>query len=393
MTTTTGRGLETVPLYRPYLGEDVQQAAVDALATGWLGMGALSRQFEEAVGDYLGLSERPVVATNSCTEALHLAARLIGLGPSDEVICPAFTYVAGHQAITRTGAEVVFCDVEPRHLNIDPERVRELITARTKAILVVDYLGFPCDLDELMAIADEHGLRVIEDAAHAFGTVRAGRRIGSHGDITCFSFGPVKMITTLEGGAIVTSDPADMQVLRELRHLGIDSDTDARYRNQRNWDFDVVRQGYRCHLGAVPAAIGLTQLARVDEFIANRQSYCRFYDSALADITEIELFETDWVGVAPYIYVIRVGDGTERAALVEHLKSLGVATGIHFQGAHGFSYYRNSRRGDLSVTEAAADRVVTLPLHSYMSRADLDRVVSGVRAFYRPSIESARATG
>ncbi|WP_431839502.1 DegT/DnrJ/EryC1/StrS family aminotransferase [Gordonia hongkongensis] len=392
MTTSMERATSTVPVYRPYLGEDVQQAAVDALAAGWLGMGALSKQFEEEVGTYLGASERTVVSTNSCTEALHLAARLIGLGPSDEVICPSFTYVAGHQALTRTGAEVVFCDVEPRYLNIDPQRVRELITPRTKAILVVDYLGFPCDLDELMAIAREHGLRVIEDAAHAFGSVRAGRRVGSHGDITCFSFGPVKMITTLEGGAIVTSDPADLQVLRELRHLGIDSDTDARYRNQRNWDFDVVRQGYRCHLGSVPAAIGLSQLARVDEFIANRQSYCRFYDSAFADIPGLELFDTDWADIAPYIYVIRTGGRAERAQLVEHLKSAGVATGIHFQGAHEFSFYRNSRRGDLSVTHAAADRVLTLPLHSYMSDADLDRVVSAVTSFYRPAIGSGRAT-
>ena len=392
MTASTRLPASPVPVYRPYLGGDVQQAAVDALVAGWLGMGALSRQFEEGVADYLELTENRVVATNSCTEALHLAAQLIGLGPSDEVICPAFTYVAGHQAITRTGAEVVFCDIEPRYLNIDPQRVRELITPRTKAILVVDYLGFPCDLDELMTIAREHDLRVIEDAAHAFGSVRAGRRIGSHGDITCFSFGPVKMITTLEGGAIVTSDPADLQVLRELRHLGIDSDTDARYRNQRNWDFDVVRQGYRCHLGSVPAAIGLTQLRRVDEFIENRQSYCRIYDSAFADLSEVELFDTDWVDVAPYIYVIRTGGGVERTALIDHLKSQGIATGIHFQGAHHFSYYRSSRRGDLSVTEATAERVLTLPLHSYMSEEDLSRVVTGVRSFYRPSAAAARPT-
>lgn len=393
MTATTTTGQPTVPVYRPYLGEDVRQAAVDALAAGWLGMGALSREFEESVGDFLELSEDRVVATNSCTEALHLAAQLIGLGPSDEVICPAFTYVAGHQAITRTGADVVFCDIEPRFLNIDPRRVRELITPRTKAIMIVDYLGFPCEMDELMAIADEHGLRVIEDAAHAFGSFRGSRRVGSHGDITCFSFGPVKMITTLEGGAIITSNPADVPVLRELRHLGIDSDTDARYRNQRNWDFDVVRQGYRCHLGSVPAAIGLSQLRRVEEFIANRQRYCRLYDSAFADLPEVELFDTDWTGIAPYIYVIRAGGRSERAALIDHLKSHGVATGIHFQGAHQFSYYRDSRRGDLTVTEAAADRVLTLPLHSYMTEADLDRVVTAVRSFYGSTAGAVRASG
>jgi dTDP-4-amino-4,6-dideoxygalactose transaminase len=371
-----------VPVYRPYLGPTVQLAAADALEAGWLGMGKLSRQFEERLEGYLGLTERKVVSTNSCTEALHIAARLIGLGPGDEVICPAFTYVAGHQAISRTGAEIVFCDVEPERLSIDPEKVRALITDRTKAILAVDYLGLPCFLDELMEIADEFGLRVIEDAAHAFGSVSEGRPVGSFGDITCFSFGPVKMITTLEGGAVVTSRAADVPILHELRHLGIDSDTDARYRNQRNWDFDVVRQGYRCHLGSIPAAIGLAQLDMVDEFIANRQTYCRYYDAGLRDVAGLQLFDTDWSGVAPYIYVVRVRDPEQRAELIAHLKERGIATGIHFLGAHEFSFYRSSRRGDLSVTDEVCSQVLTLPLHPYMDHETLDRVVEGLRSFF-----------
>jgi dTDP-4-amino-4,6-dideoxygalactose transaminase len=371
-----------IPVYRPYLGGEVQRAAQQALAAGWLGMGKLSRAFEEAIERYLGLGDRKVVSTNSCTEALHIAARLIGLGPGDEVICPAYTYVAGHQALSRTGAEIVFCDIEPKTLSIDPNKVVDLITDRTRAILAVDFLGLPCRLDELMEIAHTHDLRVIEDAAHAFGTVSSGRPIGSFGDITCFSFGPVKMITTLEGGAVITSDPADVPVLHELRHLGIDSDTHSRYRNMRNWDFDVVRQGYRCHLGSVPAAIGLAQLDLVDEFIANRQSYCRHYDQKLRDIDGLDLFDTDWNGVAPYIYVVRVRDPRQRASLIEHLKGLGIATGIHFLGAHNFSFYRNSRRGDLSVTDRVCEQVLTLPLHPYMDQTTLDRVIDGLRSFF-----------
>ena len=375
---------EQIPVYRPYLGPDVQDAAREALAAGWLGMGKLSQEFEQGLESYLGLTDRRVVSTNSCTEALHIAGRLIGLEPGDEVICPSFTYVAGHQALSRTGAQVVFCDVEPNHLSIDPARVRELITSRTRAILAVDYLGLPCRLDELMAIAEEHGLRVIEDAAHAFGSSSAGRPIGSFGDITCFSFGPVKTITTLEGGAVVTADPADVQTLHELRHLGIDSDTDARYRNQRNWEFDVVRQGYRCHLGSVPAAIGLAQLALVGEFIENRQQYCRYYDAAFHDLDGLELFQTDWKDVAPYIYVVRVTDAARRSALIDHLRNQGIATGIHFLGAHEFSFYRGCRRGDLSVTERASKQVLTLPLHPFMDTATLERITAGVRSFFLP---------
>ncbi len=373
-----------IPLYRPYLGPVVQDAARDALEAGWLGMGKLSREFEQGLESYLGLSGRRLVSTNSCTEALHIAGRLIGLGPGDEVICPSFTYVAGHQALSRTGAEIVFCDVEPHSLSIDPARVRELISDRTRAILAVDYLGLPCRLDELMHLAGEHGLRVIEDAAHAFGSRSAGRPIGSFGDLTCFSFGPVKTITTLEGGAVVTADPRDVQTLHELRHLGIDSDTDARHRNQRNWEFDVVRQGYRCHLGSVPAAIGLAQLSMVEEFIGNRQQYCRYYNDALCDIDGLELFDTTWDDIAPYIYVVRVLDSDRRAALIDHLKLLGISTGIHFLGAHNFSFYRTSRRGDLPVTEIVTEQVLTLPLHPYMDTETLERVTGAIRSFYNP---------
>jgi dTDP-4-amino-4,6-dideoxygalactose transaminase len=376
---------DRIPVYRPYLGPEIVQAAQRALQAGWLGMGKLSQEFELELERYLGLTDRRVVSTNSCTEALHLAGRLIGLGPGDEVIAPSFTYVAGHQALTRTGADVVLCDVEDDRLSLDPARVRELITDRTRAILAVDYLGLPCQLDELMQIAAEPGLRVIEDAAHAFGTSSQGRPIGSFGDITCFSFGPVKTITTLEGGAVITSDPGDVQVLHELRHLGIDSDTDARYRNQRNWEFDVVRQGYRCHLGSVPAAIGLAQLDLVEEFIRNRQEYCRAYDGAfseLADRGDVKLFDTNWKDVAPYIYVLRVSEPQRRTDLIQHLADRGIATGIHFLGAHEFSFYAASRRGELPVTELATQQVLTLPLHPYMHEGTLARVIDAVRSFF-----------
>ena len=388
MSSPTASVNDRIPVYRPYLGPEVTAAAQSALEAGWLGMGKLSQQFEQELETYLGLTDRRVVSTNSCTEALHISARLIGLGAGDEVIAPAFTYVAGHQAMSRTGADIVFCDIEDTNLSIDPVKVEALITDRTKAILAVDYLGLPCRLDELMELAGRHGLRVIEDAAHAFGSRSDGRPVGSFGDITCFSFGPVKTITTLEGGAVVTSDPAGVQALHELRHLGIDSDTDARYKNQRNWDFDVVRQGYRCHLGSVPSAIGLAQLGMADEFIRNRQEYCRTYDQAFADLAgrgDVQLFDTDWKDVAPYIYVLRLRDGSRRADLIQHLADRGIATGIHFLGAHEFSFYAGSRRGDLSVTQAATEQVLTLPLHPYMDEATLERVTDAVTSFFARS--------
>ncbi len=374
-----------VPVFRPYLGPDVQQAANQALVDGWLGLGKRTREFEDAIEDYLGVrGSQYAVSTNSCTEALHLAAELIGLGPGDEIICPSFTYVAGHQAMSMTGASVVFCDVEPDTLGVDVESVKALIGPATKAIMAVHYAGLvPRDLDAIHALARERGLRVIEDAAHAFGSRSNGRPVGTFGDLTCFSFGPVKIITTLEGGAVMTARKDDVQTLHELRLIGVDSDTDARYRNSRTWEYDVVRQGYRCHLGAIPSAIGLAQLALIDEFIDNRQSYCRYYDEQFAGLPGVTLFDTDWKDVSPFIYVLRVADREARDGLVAHLKELGVSSGIHFLGAHDFSFYAHCRRGDLSVTERAAEQVITLPLHSYMSAATLERVTSAVRSFYR----------
>jgi dTDP-4-amino-4,6-dideoxygalactose transaminase len=247
---------DRVPVYRPFLGAPIQEAARAALEEGWLGMGRLSQQFELRLEEYLDLDGRRVVATNSCTEALHLCARLIGLGPGDEVIAPAFTYVAGHQAITQTGADVVFCDVEDRRLGIDPARVEELITGRTGPSWRSTTSVCPA------SSTSSARWRSSTDADHRGRGPRVrlaelGSSVGSFGDLTCFSFGPVRDDHHTGGGAVVTPHDADVQVLHELRHLGIDADTDARHRNQRNWEFDVVRQGYRCHLGSVPAAIGL----------------------------------------------------------------------------------------------------------------------------------------
>jgi len=376
-----------VPVFRPYLGPEVRGAAAAALEAGWLGMGSSTREFEVGIEEFIGArGMRHAVTTNSCTEALHLAALIAGLGPGDEIICPSFTYVAGHQAVGMTGAEVVFCDVEEDTLGVDVESVRALITDKTRAIMAVHYAGLPPrDLAAVRALALERGLRVIEDAAHAFGSVVNGTKVGADGDLTCFSFGPVKILTSLEGGAVITGNVADVQVLHELRLIGVDSDTDARYRNARTWQYDVVRQGYRCHLGSVPAAIGLSQLDLIDEFIANRQGYCRYYDAAFRDVDGVRLFQTDWSGVSPFIYVIRVADAATRDALMAHLKEQGVASGIHFLGAHDFTHYAGNRRGDLSVTERVSDQVVTLPLHSYMDDATLDRVVSGVRSFFAES--------
>jgi dTDP-4-amino-4,6-dideoxygalactose transaminase len=372
-----------IPVFQPYLGPEVYAAAQRALDGGWIAIGKLTYRFEEELGGYLGLAEadRHLQAVSSGTAALHSACVLAGLGSGDEVICPSFNYVAGHQAITATGADVVFCDIEEETLGLDPDSVRSLIGERTKAIMAVHYAGIPCRIDEIHEIAREHGLRVIEDAAHAFGSRSRGRRLGTFGDLVCFSFGPVKLITSLEGGALVTSDPDDVQRLRELRLLGVDTDRALRT-NTRMWDYDVVRQGFRYHMGSMQASIGLAQLELADTFIENRRSYCRYYSERFADVPEITTPATDFSDLAMFIYFVRVPDAQTRAQLVAHMADRGVHTGIHFQGAHDFSFYRDRRRGELRATERAAEQQLTLPLHSFMQEETLERIVDSVVSFF-----------
>src|SRR5579862_1569635 len=206
--------LKELPVFEPSTGIHTVKAVADALDVGWLGMGAFTKEFEERVGEYLGAGDRPVLATNTGTSALHLALLLAGIGEGDEVIVPSFNFVADHQAITMARGAPVLCDIRTDNLGIDVERAAELVSPRTKAILPLHYAGLPCDLDGVYRLAGEHNLRVIEDATHAFGSIHNGRCIGSFGDLTCFSFDPVKVITCLDGGAVVCNSPRELQTLQ-----------------------------------------------------------------------------------------------------------------------------------------------------------------------------------
>ena len=379
MTTTQP---QPIPMWLPHIGPEVLRAANDALEVGYLGLGSATKEFEDALADYLELGAgRALMSTNSCTAALNCACLLAGAGPGTEVIAPSFTYVAAHQAITATGADVVFCDIEEPTLTVNPDALAELVTERTRAIMVCHFAGLVGRLDELYRVAAEHGLRVIEDAAHAIGTRHDGRMVGATGDLVCFSFGPVKTMTTLEGGAVVTPRPDELEVLHQLRMLGVDRETEARYKNKRAWEYDVLRQGFRYHLGAIPSSIGLAQLSLLDEFVRNRQHYCRGYNERLAGIPEVITPDSDYKDIGPFIYFIRV-PGEVRQDLIEFLKARGVPTGIHFLGAHDFSFYRDARRGDLSVTDRVVREELTLPLWSYMDDEVLDRVAGAIREYF-----------
>ena len=370
-----------VPVFVPYVGVDTLKHLTDALDVGWLGMGATTKEFEERVAAYLGLDGRYAVCTNTGTSAMHIALLAAGIGPGDEVITPSFNYVADHQAIRATGAEVVMCDIREDDLGIDVASAEALITARTRAIVPLHFSGVPCRIDDVRALALAYGLRVIEDACHAFGSTVGGTKIGSDGDITFFSFDPVKIITSIDGGCVVTPHREEVERLHRLRLLGVDKDTSLRYQNKRAWDYDVVSEGYRYHLTNIMASVGVSQIKRIDEFIASRQAVCERYSAAFDGLPGVRVLRRDYRDVSPFIYSLRVPAG-RRDALIDHLSARGVDAGIHFVPVHKHSYFADARRGPMTVTDRAVAEVLTLPLHSLMAERAIERVIDGVCSFF-----------
>lgn len=374
--------MRKIPVFQPHIHVDTVKHVTDALDVGWLGMGASTLEFEQRIAEFLGLDgSRFVVATNTGTSALHIALIAAGVGPGDEVITPSFNYVADHQAIRMAGAEVVMCDIRDDNLGLDCDQAERLVTSRTRAIIPLHFAGLPCDQAGVYRLAQRHGLRVIEDAMHAFGSEIGGRRIGSYGDIACFSFDPVKIVTSIDGGCVVVNTEEEVQRLQRLRLLGVDKDTTERYKNRRAWDYDVVSEGFRYHLTNILASVGISQIKRAGEFIESRQRVCRAYSRAFAPIPGLIVPQTDFAGVSPFIYSLRVKDG-RRAGLIEHLRSRDIEVGIHFIPVHRHAFFAGARRGDMSVTERVVEEVLTLPLHSNMKPEFAERVIEGVTGFF-----------
>jgi dTDP-4-amino-4,6-dideoxygalactose transaminase len=374
---------EFIPVYKPLIDARTFDAAREALENGWLGMGSFVREFETRFQACLEAPDRHCVAVSTGTAALHLAMVTAGVGPGDEVITPSFNNIGDFQAILAAGARPVFCDIHRATLGIDTDRIEELITERTKMIIALHYNGIPCELDKVLAIGKRHDLRVVEDACHAVGSRIDGRMAGSFGDISCFSFDAVKTITCIDGGMIVVNAAEEAQRLQDARLLGMSQSVERLYANSRSWKYDVQAPGFRYHLANLHAAIGLSQLDRLDTIIENRRGYANFYTERLSPLGEfLDLPPSDFGNVGPFMYFILVKHG-RREALIESLKEKGIDSGIHWQPGHRFTLFRDCRKGDLSVTEQVGDEVLTLPFHSFMSEEVLERVVAGVTAFFQ----------
>ena len=341
---------------------------------GYLGMGREVRAFEEELKEYLGGQDRTVICLNSGTAALHLAVQAL-TSPGDEVLVQSLTFIASFQAISAAGAVPVACEVYPDTVTLNLEDAARRITPRTRAVMPVHYASNPGDLEAIYAFAERHGLRVIEDAAHAFGCTHKGRKIGSFGDLACFSFDGLKNITSGEGGAVVTSDPTVIQWIQDARLLGVQRDTEKRYQGARSWEFDVRHQGYRYHLSNLFAAVGRVQLGRFEgEFKPRRIEVAQKYRAAFAGLSGLLLFHGDPGPIVPHIFPVRVTNG-KRDGLRQFLRERGIETGIHYKPNHLLSFYGGGREA-LPVTEKLYEELLTLPLHPGLEDAEIDAAPS-----------------
>jgi dTDP-4-amino-4,6-dideoxygalactose transaminase len=359
----------------------LEAAAVDKviLENGYLGMGAEVQRFEQELAVFLGVPASNIACVNSGTAALHLAVEA-ALNPGDEVLVQSLTFVATYQAITVAGVVPVPCEVLPETITIDLKDAEQRLTKRTKAIMPVHYASYAGDLDAVYAFAARHGLRVIEDAAHAFGCTYKGRKVGSFGDIRCFSFDGIKNITSGEGGAVVSADDLAMNRVKDARLLGVERDTEKRFSGERSWEFDVKRRGYRFHMSNVLAAIGRVQLRRFpEEFAPKRVQLARRYRELLSDQAGIRLLETDLGPTVPHIQPIRVL-GNRRDALRAHLQQQGIETGLHYLPNHLLSLFGGGRTS-LPVTERLFNELLSLPLHPGLEIADVEGVCDSIHQF------------
>ena len=374
---------EFLPFALPDLGEEEAAAVLECLRSGWVTTGAVSRRFEQEFADFLG-GGVTAVAVNSATAGLHLALEALGIGPGDEVIVPTMTFTATAEVVRYLGADPVLVDVDDATLCISPDAIAAAITPRTRAIVPVHYAGLACDMDAILALARRHGLRVVEDAAHAFPTLYRGRAVGTlDSDATVFSFYANKTITTGEGGMVVCRDPALLRRVRVMRLHGISEDAFDRYTSRRPaWFYQVVAPGYKYNLTDIAAAIGCQQLRKIGGFLKRRQLLAARYAEGLAGLP-LRLPPDAGAGGqhAWHLYPVRLTAAAPlaRDRLIELLAERGIGTSVHYIPLHRQPYWRE--RYDLRAerfprAEAAYRSLLTLPLYTRMRDADQARVIA-----------------
>ena len=356
-----------------------ETAVLNILRSQWLTMGQVTQQFEAEFAAFTGAKH--ALAVTNCTAALHMAGLALGWQAGDEVIVPSLTFVATANAVGYTGATPVFADIRgEQDFSIDPDAIAAQITPRTRAIIVVHYGGYACDMPRILALAEQHGLAVVEDAAHAPGSELNGRYLGTWGDIGCFSFFSNKNMTTGEGGMVTTNDDSLAEKLRLMRSHGMTSLTWDRHKGH-SFNYDVVAQGYNYRIDEIRSALGRVQLQKLPGGNGRRQMLNNHYVECLQELLPqiVIPYEQHPGTSACHIRPILLPNGTNRHDFMAKMKAQGIQTSIHYPPVHTFSQYRNKKsNGELSRTTAVSQREVTLPLYPGMSKQDVEIVVRSI---------------
>jgi len=375
-----------LPFALPEIGEEEIAEVVDTLRSGWLTTGPKTRRFEADFGAFLGDPALHALAVNSATAGLHLALEALGIGPGDEVITTTHTFTATAEVVRYLGADVVLVDIDPATLCIDPAEAEAAITPRTRAILPVHYGGRAADMGRLIDIARRHGLKVVEDAAHALPTTCAGRLVGTLGsDATVFSFYANKTITTGEGGMVVTRDPEVAERMRVMRLHGMSRDAFNRFTAEvPSWYYEVVAPGYKYNLTDIAAALGIHQLKRARAFQARRAEIAATYAEALKGLPLTLAPEAAPGDLhAWHLYAVRLADAAPiaRDVFIERLYADGIGCSVHYIPLHLQPYWRDRYRltaERFPHSQRAYERIVSLPIYSRMAAADVERVCAAV---------------
>lgn len=369
-----------IPYGKQTIDQDDIQAVVDVLKSDFLTTGPKIAEFEQTVADYVGA--KYAVAISNGTSALHVACFAAGIGPGDEVITTPLTFAASANCVLYCGGTPVFADVDPKTYNIDPEDIRRKITDRTKAIIAVHLAGQPCDMDAIHSIAHEYGLIVIEDGAHALGSVYKGKKVGSLSDMTTFSFHPVKPITTGEGGMIVTDNEEFYKKMALFRSHGITRDDSMMTRNDGPWFYQQFDLGYNYRITDIQCALGCSQMKKLDRFLARRKEIVARYNEAFADcdniITPYQLSDTEsgW-----HLYIVQVKN-CDRRQVFEAMREKGIGVNVHYIPVYMHPYYQEHGYENVHCANAEEiySHIISLPLYPGLTSEQQDYVIDTLKS-------------
>jgi len=372
-----------IHLAQPSFDKNEEKEVIETLRSGWVTLGPRTKEFEEKFAKYVG--SKYAVGVTSCTAALHISLIAAGIGEGDEVITTIFTFAATSNVIIQVGAKPIFVDIDPKTFNIDPRKIEEKITSKTKAIMPMHYGGQPVDMDEIQKIAKKYNLVIIDDAATAIGAEYKRKKIGNIGDLSCFSFHPIKNMSTGDGGMITTNNKEYADMLNLLRLHGMSKEAWKRHTAEGSWKYDILVPGFKYNMTDIQAALGLHQLKKLDNFIKIRQKYASIYDKAFSKIEEIVIpYVSPDVLHARNLYTILIK--TEklkitRDELVDKLKSFQIGSSVYYIPLYEFSYYKNKYQlnsKDFPIADDIYKHMISIPMYPAMTKEDVEYVIETI---------------